>query len=224
MIFRIADLPEDEQPLHRLVSHGPSTLSDAELLSIVLSTGTQGKSSLDLAREILVQGLESAARRDWTTYQSFRGVGRAKAARVAAAFELGRRAATVRKPVSEPVRDPEVVAGPLLAQYRHATQECLGAIYLDARNRVISQRQLYVGTLNSATISTRDVLRYALDEHAAGVIVFHNHPSGDPTPSPEDIIFTKKLVTAGKSLGIKVLDHLILGAESFVSLKQRGAI
>ncbi|MEA2569244.1 MAG: repair protein RadC [Acidobacteriota bacterium] len=224
MIFRIADLPEDEHPLHRLFSHGPTTLSDAELLSLVLATGTHGKTSLDLAREILVHGLESAARRDWTTYRQFGDMGRVKAARVAASFELGRRAAITRRPTSEPVRDAEAVARPLLSQYRHATQERFGAICLDAKNRVVSQRELYVGTLNSATISTRDVLRYALDEHAASVIVFHNHTSGDPTPSPEDLIFTRKLVDAGKLLGIEVVDHLILGVDNFISLKQRGAI
>lgn len=224
MTSRIADLPEEEHPLRRLFSHGPTTLSDAELLSLVLTTGTHGKGAIDLARDILINGLESAARRDWTAYRQFGGLGRAKAARVAAAFELGRRAATARRPTSEPVLNAEVVARPLLSQYRHATQERFGAICLDAKNRIVSQRELYVGTLNSATISTRDVLRYALDEHAASVIVFHNHTSGDATPSPEDLIFSRKLVDAGKLLGIEVVDHLILGVDDFVSLKQRGAI
>jgi len=224
MIFRIADLPEDEQPLQRLTTHGASSLSDAELLSLIVVTGTHGKSSLDLAREILTEGLDVAVRRDWTTFGRIRGVGRGKAARISAAFELGRRAAGSRRPASEIVFGPESVARRLIVRYEHATQERLGALFLDAKNRIISERELYVGTLNAATVSTRDILRYALEEHAASVIVFHNHPSGDPAPSPEDLIFTKKLVAAGQLLGIDLADHIILGANRFVSLKTRGDI
>lgn len=118
--------------------------------------------------------------------------------------------------------DPDTLAKALIATYGHHVQERLGAIYLDAKHRVSRQRELYVGTLNSAIVGTRDVLRYALDDHAASIIVFHNHPSADPTPSTEDLVFTRKLVDAGKLLGIDVVDHLIVGAGRYVSLKQRG--
>jgi DNA repair protein RadC len=115
---------------------------------------------------------------------------------------------------------------PCLSSRATATtsRERLGAIYLDAKNRLIREREIYVGTLNSAIVSTRDILRFALDDHAASVIVFHNHPSGDPAPSAEDLVFTRKIVEAGKVLGIDVVDHLILGINRFVSLKQRGML
>jgi DNA repair protein RadC len=97
-------------------------------------------------------------------------------------------------------------------------------VYLDAKNRIIREREIYVGTVNSASVSTRDVLRHALDDHASGVIVFHNHPSGDPAPSAEDLLFTRKLVEAGKVLGVDILDHLVLGMNRYISLKQRGVM
>ena len=115
-----------------------------------------------------------------------------------------------------------MIARSLLVRYAHHVQERLGAVYLDSKNRVLREREIYIGTLNSASVSTRDVLRYALEDHAASIIVFHNHPSGDPAPSAEDLLFTRKLVEAGKVLGVEVLDHLILGANRSVSLKQRG--
>lgn len=140
-----------------------------------------------------------------------------------ARLELNRRLAAVTDD-RDPVRDPEALARSLLARYAHHVQERVGAVYLDAKNRVIREREIYIGTLNSAMVSTRDILRFALDDHAAGLIVFHNHPSGDPAPSAEDLLFTRKLVEAGKVLGVDVLDHLILGANRFVSLKQRGQL
>lgn len=220
MTARIADLPLDEQPRQRLARHGAAVLSDAELVSVVLSA-SRGRSTLDTARAVLSNGLLALARRDWRTYARVTGIGEGNAAKIAAAFELGRRATSRDLAAGDPVRDAECVARSLVAKYAHHVQERLGAIYLDAKNRVIREREVYVGTINMATVSTRDVLRHALDEHASAVIVFHNHPSGDPAPSPDDLLFTKKLVDAGKLLGIHVLDHLILGSNRYVSLKQR---
>jgi DNA repair protein RadC len=221
--LRIADMPLDEQPRERLARHGVGTLSDAELVSVVLSA-SRGRTTLDTARSVLSDGLLALARREWRTYARVTGIGEGNAAKIAAAFELGRRVTARDLPGGDPVRDPESIARSLLVRYGHHVQERLGAIYLDARNRVIREREIYVGTVNSATVSTRDVLRHALDDHAASVIVFHNHPSGDPGPSADDLIFTKKLVDAGKLLGVDILDHLILGSTRHVSLKQRGAM
>jgi len=218
---RIADMPLDEQPRERLARHGVSTLSDSELVAVVLSSGCRGRNALDVARSMLGDGLTSLARREWRSYARTPGVGDVSAAKITAAFELGRRAAARDLAIADPVRDPESLARSLLARYSHHVQERLGAVYLDAKNRVIREREIFIGTLNSATVSTRDVLRHALDDHAAGVIIFHNHPSGDPTPSPDDLLFTRKLVEACKLLGVDVLDHLILGSNRFVSLKQR---
>lgn len=224
MTLRIADMPLDEQPRNRLARHGVETLSDAELVALILSAGGRSHNALEVARAVLSDGLTALARRDWQAYARFSGVGEANASKIAAAFELGRRATARDLPLSDPIRDPEILARSLIARYSHQVQERLGAINLDAKHRIIREREIYVGTLNSAAVSTRDVLRHALDDHAASIVVFHNHPSGDPAPSSEDLLFTRKLVEAGKIFGIDVLDHLILGAGRFVSLRQRGVI
>ncbi|MGK2860251.1 MAG: JAB domain-containing protein [Thermoanaerobaculia bacterium] len=112
-----------------------------------------------------------------------------------------------------------MLARSLVARYGHHVQERVGAVYLDAKSRVIREREIYIGTLNSTTVSTRDIIRHAINDHAAALIVFHNHPSGDPSPSSEDLVFTKQLVDAGQLLSIEVLDHLILGINRYVSLK-----
>lgn len=220
----IADLPADERPRERLARHGAKTLSDAELIAILLGSGTRGRSAIQVARDLLDGGLQNLARRELAAARRFSGVGEAKASRLAAAFEIGRRLAAVIDENLEPVRDPETLGRSLIARYSHHVQERLGAVFLDAKNRVIREREIYVGTLNSTTVSTRDVIRFALEDHAASVIIFHNHPSGDPAPSAEDLLFTKKMVEAGRLMGIEILDHLIIGASRFVSLKQRGAM
>jgi len=223
MTSRIADLPLNERPRERLARHGVETLSDAELVSVVL-TASRGRNTLDIARSVLSDGLLALARRDWRTYARVTGIGEVNATKIAASFELGRRSIARETPLGDPIRDPEALATSLLARHSHHAQERLGAIYLDTRNRIIREREIYIGTFNSATVSTRDVLRHALDDHAASVIIFHNHPSGSPDPSGDDLLFTRKLVEAGKVLGVDVVDHLILGANRFVSLKQRGAM
>lgn len=222
MTLRIADLPVDERPRERLTRHGAATLADTELLAVVLGTGTRGRNALEVARTVLADGLTAAARKECQAHASVAGIGAAHAARIVAAFELGRRAASRDGAAGEPVRGPDVLARSLLARYAHHVQERLGAVYLDAKNRVIREREVYVGTINSAVVSTRDVLRYALEDHASSVIAFHNHPSGDPAPSAEDLAFTRRLVEAGKVLGVDVVDHLILGMGRYVSLKERG--
>lgn len=221
---RIADLPIDERPRERLSLHGAGTLSDAELIAILLGSGTRGRSALTVARELVADGLASLARRSFARGQRLPGVGTAKSTRLLAAFEIGRRIAATSSIESDPIRDPESIARPLIARYSHHVQERLGAVFLDSKNRIVREREVYVGTLNSTTVSTRDVLRLALEENAAAVIIFHNHPSGDPSPSAEDLLFTRKMVEAGKLMGVDVLDHLILGANRFVSLRQRGAM
>ncbi len=224
MSLTIAELPPDERPRERLFRHGPQTLSDAELVALLLGSGTAGASAIDLARELLGDGLARMSRRDWSLAKRERGVGDAKAARLAAAFELGRRLAAHSDGDRDPVRDPLGLARGLVSRYGHYAQERLGAVFLDAKSRPIREREIYVGTVNSTTVSTRDILRLALAEGAVSVVIFHNHPSGDPAPSSEDILFTRQMVDAGNLLGVEVVDHLIIGMNKFVSLKQRGVI
>ena len=220
----IADLPLDERPRERMKLHGASTLSDAELIAILIGSGTRGRSSIQVARALLENGLSALARRDWPAGKLANGIGPAKACRIAAALEIGRRLSALRDGDREPIRDPASIARPLIARYSHYMQERLGALFLDSKNRIIREREIYVGTLNATTVSTRDVLRLALEENACGLVAFHNHPSGDPSPSAEDIAFTRKLNEACRLFGIELVDHLIIGENKFVSLRNRGVI
>jgi DNA repair protein RadC len=217
----IADLPVDERPRERMARGGAAALSDAELLALLIEPGRRGKSSLDIARELVADGLLALARRDWIPGRPVGSLGASRVARVGAALELGRRIAARSALSTEPVHDPALVAQRLIARYAHAVQERLGGVYLDTRNRIVSEREIFAGSLGTAAVSPRDVFRYALEDHAASVIIFHNHPSGDPSPSAEDMLFTRKLVEAGKVMDVDVVDHIIVAASGYVSMKQR---
>ena len=209
------ELSGGEKPIDRLHRAGVESLSDAELVSVLIDR------EVSQARMLVRDGLPAFARTSWASAST--PVTRRQAGRVMASLELGRRLADVIDE-REPITDGAMLARSLMARHAYQNQERLGAVYLDAKNRIISEREIYVGTLNFAIVSTRDVLRFALEEHAASLIIYHNHPSGDPAPSADDLLFTRKLVEAGKLLSIDVLDHLILGIGRFVSLKQRGAM
>ena len=218
----IAEMPLDERPRERMARGGAAALSDAELLALLIEPGRRGKSALDLARELVADGLLAVARHEWIPGRRAGNLGPARVARVGAALELGRRIAAISTAGSEPLREPRDVAPRLIANYGHRVQETLGAIYLDVRNRIISEREISIGTLSSANAAPRDVLRFALQGHAASLILFHNHPSGDPSPSPHDFAFTRQVIESGRALQIDVLDHLVVTMTSFVSFKDRG--
>jgi DNA repair protein RadC len=217
----IGDIPVDERPRERMRRGGAVALSDAELIALLIEPGRRGKSALDIGRELVADGLLALARKEWIPGKPVGSLGGGRVARIGAALELGRRIAAQSTTSSEPVRDPAMVARRLMAVYGHRAQETFGGIFLDARHRIISEREIFVGTLMSATVSPRDVFRHALTDHAAAVILFHNHPSGDPSPSPQDLSFTTKLLGIGAALGVEILDHLIVTAGSFLSFRQR---
>jgi DNA repair protein RadC len=218
----IADMPVDERPRERMIRGGAAALSDAELVALLIEPGTRGKSSIDIAREVVADGLLALAGREWIPGKAVGSLGPSRVARIGAALELARRIAGLSTTSSEPIRDAAAVAPRLIARYAYRPQETVGGIYLDARNRILTEREIYVGTLSSATVSSRDVFRHAFNDHAAAVIVFHNHPSGDPSPSPQDVTFTTTLADLGAALGVEVLDHLIVASSGFVSMRQRG--
>ncbi len=221
----IRELSPAERPRERLLAHGSQTASDAELVAILLRTGRPGYSAVDVARELLSEcgglvgllgALPESLRR--------RGLGPAKASALLAAVEVGRRLAKARLPSRRPLDRPESVAEYLVLRYSRRDQEIMGALYLDTRQRLIGEREVYRGTLNRAAAEPRSLLKSGLLRDAAGLILFHTHPSGDPSPSPEDIAFTRRMVEAGEIVGVRLIDHLILGDSGrWVSLRKRGA-
>jgi DNA repair protein RadC len=220
----IKDLPLGERPRERLLYTGAAALSTTELLAIILRVGVGGESVLSVAQRMLARfdGLPGLARASAAELTAVHGIGEAKVAQVKAAFELGRRL-LVTAPVERPqVRSPADAAQLLMAEMSLLEQEHLRLILLDTKNYVLSIPTVYVGSLNTSLIRIGELFRYALKDNCAALIVVHNHPSGDPTPSPEDVTVTRKIVEGGQLLDIEVLDHLIIGRGRFISLKERG--
>lgn len=220
----IKDLPVGERPRERLVQMGEGALSTTELLAIVLRTGVGGESVLDMAMRLLSRygGLQGLARASFAELEAEKGLGKAKTAQLKAALELGRRMLMISPEDRLVVRSPADVAQVMMAEMAHLEQENFRVLYLDTRNRMIGQDTVYVGSLNASHIRVGEVFRDAIKRNCAAIIVVHNHPSGDPTPSPEDVQVTRQLVEAGQLLDIEVLDHLVIGQQRFVSLRERG--
>ncbi len=224
--LRIKELPSYERPRERLRERGPASLSNSELLAIILRTGTASENVLSFAGRLLVRfgGLAGLARASFSELCAERGMGEAKAAQVKAALELGRRLVSTQPEERAVVRSPQDVANLLLAEMSFLDQEQLKVVLLNTKNQVVSVAEVYRGSVNTSLIRTSEVFRQAVRENCPAIIVVHNHPSGDPTPSPDDIEVTKHLVEAGKALDIDILDHLIIGGQRFVSLKEQGMV
>lgn len=218
----ISDLPYDDRPRERLSLHGADKLSDAELLAILLGSGMRGKNAIHLARELLSNGGRAAlAQRNVKQLAAFRGMGPAKAARIAAAFELARRYAT-RQDQLPPPFDSDGLGRSLMLRLSDVRQERVGGVFLDARRRVLRQRDLFVGSINHAFVSTREIIRCALEDHCVGIVLYHNHPSGDPSPSADDMTFTTKLRDSLRLCDLELVDHLIVGGSRYLSMRDRG--
>ncbi|MGB9723039.1 MAG: RadC family protein [Chloroflexia bacterium] len=220
----LRELPAGERPRERLGELGPAALSDAELLAILLRTGMPGCTALDLARELLCDygGLDGLLRAGFGELARRRGLGPAKAAQIKAALELGRRLLLLPPGRRLALHGPEEVAALLRLEMAYLDQEQIRVLLLDARHQVIRQVLVYQGNVNSAPVRVGEIFREAVRENCAAVLVIHNHPSGDPSPSPEDIAITREIVEAGRLLSIEVLDHLIIGRQGYVSLRDRG--
>ncbi|HOG47305.1 MAG TPA: DNA repair protein RadC [Anaerolineae bacterium] len=220
----IKELPTSERPRERLQSYGPGALSTAELLAIILRTGMGGHNVLALSSSLLARfhGLGGLAKASLLELCQERGLGLAKACQLKAAMELGRRM-LIASPDDRPqVRSPEDAANLILLEMAFLEQEHLRVILLDTKSYVQAINTVYVGNVNTALVRVAEVFREAVRSNAPSLIVAHNHPSGDPTPSPEDVHVTEQIVAAGKLLDIDVLDHLIIGCQRYVSLKERG--
>jgi DNA repair protein RadC len=219
----IRDMPESERPRERLERYGAGALSTAELLAILLRVGTPGENVVNLATRLLSRhrGLGGLARASSGELQEIKGIGAAKVTQIKAAFELGRRL-LVESPEERPqIRSPADAANLVMIEMSLLEQEHLRLLLLDTKNRVLEMPTVYIGNLNTSVIRVGELFRHALRANSAGMIVVHNHPSGDPAPSPDDVRVTERIVEAGELMGVDVLDHLIIGGQRFVSLKER---
>jgi DNA repair protein RadC len=220
----IKEMPAADRPRERLYYQGPAALKEEELVAIILRTGMQGRPVLELARELLRHygGLGGLARVGATELKSFKGLGMAKAVELQAALELGRRLAGLHPEARPQVRSPADLANLLMPEMMFLEQEHLRVVLLNTKNQVLSAPEVYVGSLNTSVVRVAELFREAIRQNAAAVIVVHNHPSGDPTPSNEDVQVTRQIAEAGQLLDIDVLDHLVIGHQRYVSLKERG--
>ena len=221
---RIRDLPRVERPRERLREHGPTYLNNAELLAILLRTGSKAENVVALATRLLSEkgGLAGLARSGFRELGQVHGMGEAKTAQVMAALELGKRLAALGPEERPVIRSPSDVSNLLAPEMALLPQESLRVLLLNTRNQVLAVSEVYRGNVSSAVLRTAEVFRSAVREGCPSILVVHNHPSGDPTPSSDDVRVTGQLVEAGRLLDIEVLDHVVVAQGGFVSLKDRG--
>ncbi len=220
----IKDLPPSDRPTERLLENGATSLSTPELIAVILRTGTEGRNVTRLAEDLLAKagGLNGLLRAPISEIRTHRGIGKVKVAQLKAALEIGRRLREDHPEERRQVRSPADIADMLLLEMGPLEHEQFRVVLLDNKNRVVSVRKLYDGSVNTSIVRVAEVFRDAIRENCAALVVVHNHPSGDPAPSSEDVRVTKEIVQAGRLLQIDVLDHVILGRSRFESLKQRG--
>ncbi|MFB3853680.1 MAG: DNA repair protein RadC [Vicinamibacterales bacterium] len=220
------DIDPHDRPREKLVRHGPGSLGDNELLAVVIGHGTSRADALSLANNLLRDsgGLHGLLRFTYDGLRQLDGVGAVKAARVLAAVELGRRTLARQPGERTQISSPRDIASFLMPEYGGRSVEQFGLVMLDTRRRVLRTRVVSVGTLDSSPAHPREVFREATVASASAIVLFHNHPSGDPTPSSEDVELTRRLMAAGRIIGIDVLDHVILGDGEYCSLKETGRV
>jgi len=220
----LREWPVGERPIERLIQCGPAALSDAELLAVLLNGGAASTNPVALAHQLIItfggwQGLQQASLAE---IQRVLGLGRARAAQIKAVLEVARRMLQAQPGARLQVKAPADIAPILMAEMSHLDQEHLRTVLLDTKSRVQTIHTVYVGSLNASLIRVGEIFKEAIRHNSAAIIVSHNHPSGDPTPSPEDVLVTREIVQTGKMLDIDALDHLVIGQGRFVSMRERG--
>ncbi|WP_338451471.1 DNA repair protein RadC [Niallia oryzisoli] len=220
----IRDYPKDERPRERYIHYGPESLSNQELIALMLRTGTKEESVLQLSNRLLThfEGLRLLKDATLDEITSIKGIGTAKAIQVLASIELGRRISNLQHDDRYVIRSPEDGAKYVMNDMRFLSQEHFVTLYLNTKNQVLHKKTIFIGSLNASIVHPREIYKEALRRSAASIVCVHNHPSGDPSPSREDIEVTRRIVECGKILGIELLDHLIIGENKFVSLKEKG--
>ena len=218
----IKSLPEDERPQEKALKNGVSALSDTELIALILRTGRRNASSLALAEEVLSicdEGLFSMGTFEAEDLLKIEGIGPGKASTLMAAVELGKRIAASRKTEKYVADDPDMIADMFMEDLRYEKKEYFKSVILNTKSEIVAVDNVSVGELSSTIVHPREVFSRAIRKSAYGVVFVHNHPSGDPTPSSEDIATTERLVEGGRILGIKVLDHVIIGDGRYESMR-----
>lgn len=222
--YRIRDMAPTDRPREKLVKYGATSLRDDELIAILIRVGVRGENAVQVGNRLLEQfnGLRGLFEAHFDDLSRQRGVGQVKAIQIKAAIELGRRLNSTPTELPPLIQSPADAANLVMYEMGNLPQENLWVLDLDTRNRLIYVDRLYKGSINSSMVRVGEVFRSAIQKNAACVLLLHNHPSGDPTPSPEDANLTRAVVNAGKLLDIEVLDHVVIGRGRFVSLKERG--
>lgn len=220
----LREIPDEDKPRERMQQFGAQALNNAELLAILLRTGTVAESAVRLGERVLAQAGGFRQMVDLTLEQltEIRGIGVAKALQVQAGIEIGRRLSRMKQESRVTVRAPKDAADYVMEELRYLNKEHFVVLFLNTKNHIIGQETLSIGSLNASIVHPREVFRSAIARSSASIICVHNHPSGDPTPSPEDIDVTRRLVEAGLIVGIDVLDHIVVADISYVSLKEQG--
>ena len=226
---KINHLPPQERPYEKCERFGPAHLTDAELLAIMLRTGTKGESSIELAKRVLYpmsSGDGVLNLHKWSIEQlvNLRGIGRVKAIQIVSLLELAKRLSRAQAAEGLSFCDPSSIAMYYMEEMRHHKQEMLKLLLLNTKNKLISENDISKGTINCAVISPRELFVEALQKNAVSIILIHNHPSGEPTPSREDILMTKRIAEAGQMIGIDLLDHIVIGNNCYTSLREKGLL
>ncbi|MEM7033011.1 MAG: DNA repair protein RadC [Chloroflexota bacterium] len=222
--LRIQDLPDDERPRERLKNYGAAALSNAELLAILLRTGIKGENVITLGTRLLSDhgGLMGLSKATFSELSAIKGLGPAKTCQLKAALELGRRL-MVASPNERPqITGPEEAANLLMLEMQVLQQEHLRLLIVDTKNYVLATPTIYIGNVNSTVVRISEIFQSVIRENAPAFIMAHNHPSGDPTPSPEDVHMTKRVIKASQLLDIEVLDHIIIGHQRYISMREQG--
>lgn len=227
--YTMKTLPDNERPYEKCIELGPKSLSDAELLAVILKSGTKNMTVIELARKLLTSpngdyGLEALYKHNLSSLTSIKGVGKVKAVTLLCLLEISLRISKTEKNKKLVFNSPQIVAGYFMEELRHLEKERVIIVFLDSKNRLITHSISTMGTINSSLFSAREILVDALKNNSTGIIIIHNHPSGDPTPSGEDNVATQRLKEAASIIGIELLDHIIIGDNNFFSFKEENLL
>lgn len=225
--YTIKDLPEDDRPREKLYKYGVKALSNSELLAIIIRTGNTKNTAIEIAQQLLAldkRGLAFLTELSFEELTSINGIGKCKASQIISTLELAKRISATTGESKIKITSPKEVVNILMEEMRYLKKEFFKIVLLDTKNQIISIENISIGSLNSSIVHPREVFNIAIKRSSASIILAHNHPSGDPTPSKEDINVTNRLVQCGDIIGIKVLDHIIIGDGNYKSLKEKNII